>query len=173
MNCKLTYQTRSSGGYQERVYPSKIRSHILPGLAFSSFLLLAGSCLADWNFTGSMNSGRSNHTATLLQDGRVLGVGGIIGSQQPAEVYNPTIGQWSNTGSLGFDLAYHTATLLRDGKVLIAGGTSGALGGDSTEATLYDPATATFTATGSMSTSRSEHTATLLVSGDVLVAGGF
>jgi hypothetical protein len=166
-------KTLSSRVHHQRAKASvRARSNLL-GLTLSICFLAAMPCLAAWDFTGSLTFGRAHHTATLLRSGQVLVVGGIIGSQQPAELYDPTTGQWSDTGSLSDDVAYHTATLLRDGRVLIAGGTSAVLGGDTTAASLYDPATGTFTPTGSMNTPRAVHTAVLLATGEVLVAGGF
>jgi hypothetical protein len=126
--------------------------------------------------TGSLNEPRTDHTATLLDDGRVLVVGGAdlmdgIDNQASAEIYDPGTGRFSATGSMTQGRAYHTATLLASGKVLIAGG----YGGGTTpvsSAELYDPASGTFSATGSMSTPRDRHTATLLPNGTVLIAGG-
>jgi Galactose oxidase, central domain len=135
---------------------------------------------------GSMAQGRVLHTATLLQDGKVLVVGGAgtafnldptstgQSSSAPiatAEVYDPGSGTFSPTGSLATARTFHTATLLQDGKVLIVGGSDAAnksLG----SAELYDPQTGTFTATGSMTDIRSFHTATLLQDGKVLIVGG-
>jgi hypothetical protein len=56
-------------------------------------------------------------TATRLQDGRVLIVGG-----SPAEIYNPPTGTLTPAGNLNVARVSHTATLLSNGKVLIAGG---------------------------------------------------
>jgi N-acetylneuraminic acid mutarotase len=133
-----------------------------------------------WSFTGSLNTARQIHTATLLPDGKVLVAGGadfngiVIGS---AELYDPTSGTWSFTGSLNTARDGHTATLLPDGKVLVAGGQS--LVGDDgdsvfdvTSAELYDPATGTWTITGNLNAARYAHAATLLQNGKVLVAGG-
>ena len=84
-----------------------------------------------------MAQGRVLHTATLLQDGKVLVVGGAgtafnldptsagQSSSAPiatAEVYDPGSGTFSPTGSLAAGRTFHTATLLQDGKVLIVGG---------------------------------------------------
>lgn len=120
--------------------------------------------------TGSLNYGRSGHSATLLPNGKVLMVGGN-GSISTAELYDAGIGTFSQTGNLIVPRQYgNTATLLPNGKVLIVGGivahhTSG-------EAELYDPVTGIFAPTGSMAYGRVGHTATLLNNGKVLIAGG-
>jgi hypothetical protein len=75
--------------------------------------------------TGSMAIARTGHTATLLQDGRVLVTGGYVGTLGllTAELYNPATGTWSLTGAMTARRLWHTATLLPDGRVLIVGGT--------------------------------------------------
>jgi hypothetical protein len=127
--------------------------------------------------TGSMAVGRYLHTATLLQNGKVLIVGGALTStSEPdatAEVYDPATGIFTMTGAMKTAREQHTATLLADGRVLIVGGTTSAGVGDPTAtAEVYDPSTGSFSVTGSMAEARTYHTATLLPSGKVLVAGG-
>jgi large repetitive protein len=126
--------------------------------------------------TGSMQTAREGHTATLLQDGTVLIVGGdnSTGFLASAEIYNPATGMFTPTaGTMETARFGHTATLLTDGTVLVAGGLQPA--GVLASAEIFDPATGMFTPTsGSMETARAGHTATLLNdgSGRVLVAGG-
>ena len=106
-------------------------------------------------------------TLTLLQDGRVLLVGG-----NGAEIYDPATNTWRLTEQrLSAPRFKHTATLLTNGRVLIAGGTAGDAQGLAT-AELFDPETGTWSATGNMSAARVLHSATLLPNGLVLVAGG-
>jgi Bacterial Ig-like domain (group 2) len=133
---------------------------------------------------GSMFVARGWHTATLLQDGRVLLVGGAaVGGQpyafgqglQTAEIYNPVTGTFASTGNLPMPLYDHTATLLSNGRVLITGGMN-ATDPNSPIATaaaeIYDPATGVFTTISSMHDARARHGATLLTSGHVLITGG-
>jgi hypothetical protein len=117
--------------------------------------------------TGGMSVSRVFHTATLLNNGKVLVTGG---HDATAELYDSTSGTFAATGSMSVGRDSHTATLLANGKVLIAGGknVSGAL----PTAELYDPGSGTFTPTGAMATARAAHTATLLTNGKVLIAGG-
>ena len=124
--------------------------------------------------TGSMADFRSNFTATLLQDGRVLvaGGGGETYNRNSAELYDPTAGTFSPTGSMVKARRLQTATLLDDGRVLITGGRSP---NDATYASaeVYDPQSGSFIATGQMGASRQQFTATLLQDGHVLIAGGY
>jgi FG-GAP-like repeat/Galactose oxidase, central domain/Kelch motif len=124
-----------------------------------------------WITTGSLNIARSNYTATLLADGRVLVVGGYsyvdYNNLSSAELYDPATGTWGSTGSLNIPRSGHTATLLANGKVLVAGGDQ-----DGSSAELFDPSSGTWSVTGSLNIARFGHTATLLQSGKVLIAGG-
>jgi hypothetical protein len=125
-----------------------------------------------WSVTGSLNTARILHTATLLQNGKVLVAGGGVAPGLPntAELYDPVTGTWSPTGSLAAAHAGHTATLLPNGKVLVSGGTDNFSVLHTAE--LYDPTTGTWGPAGSPTWARSGHTATLLQNGSVLVAGG-
>jgi large repetitive protein len=148
--------------------------------------------IGTWTATGSLITGRAEHTATRLPDGKVLVAGGIPDNTEQlqlasAELYDLSTGKWSATGSMLTPRSKHTATLLANGKVLVAGGFCAPLGpgggatkgcpavedldGAIANAELYDPATGTWAATGSMATARYLHTATLLADGNVLVAG--
>jgi hypothetical protein len=124
--------------------------------------------------TGNMAVARFQHTATLMQNGKVLIVGGALTSTSnpvaTAEVYDPATGMFTMTGAMATAREQHTATLLADGRVLIAGGTTST--GATAAVEVYDPSTGTFSVTGSMAAARTFHTATLLPSGNVLVAGG-
>lgn len=131
-----------------------------------------------FRLTGNLNTARDTHTATLLQNGKVLIVGGNVwggGFARTAELYDPNTGTFSQTGNLLTPRAYHTATLLNSGMVLIIGGISGdPINGYTQLATaeLYDPNSGTFSFTGSLNIGRTSHAATLLSNGMVLVTGG-
>src|SRR5439155_10539200 len=77
-----------------------------------------------WSPTGSLNTARLYHTATLLPNGKVLVAGGgeTDLSSASAELYNTATGSWSPTVSFDTGRIFHTATLLANGKVLVAGG---------------------------------------------------
>lgn len=122
-----------------------------------------------------MPNGRSQATATRLNDGRVLVVGGF-GAENSAVLWDPTTNTWAPAASMATARIRQTATLLQDGKVLIVGGTNSGSGQapaaylDSAE--LYDAGSNTWSSAGQMANARSGHTATLLPNGHVLVVGG-
>jgi len=135
-------------------------------------------------FTGSLNVARDLHTATLLQDGRVLVTGGFDGTDRLAscELYNPETGAWSLTAPLGVERVFHTATLLQDGRVFVCGGNNRSLR-TMNWFELFDPATETWSSINfnddssldftRMQFGRQHHLATLLDNGRVLITGGF
>jgi hypothetical protein len=128
---------------------------------------------------GTLDTGRRNHTATLLLDGSVLLCGGFIQGTtitDRAERFDPSSELFTLIPArMRQPRAGFTATRLLDGRVLLAGGyyevSSGTLNVTGS-AELYDPATKLFTDTGSMAHARSDHAALRLPDGRVLVTGG-
>jgi hypothetical protein len=98
----------------------------------------------------SMTHERSRHTATLLEDGRVLITGGddLRNSYLPAsaELFDPVTGTFAPTGSLASkNRAGHTAIRLADGRVLLVGGMPYF---EMFWREIWDPATGMFTTPG-------------------------
>jgi hypothetical protein len=130
--------------------------------------------------TGSMATGRNFHSAILLNDGRVLILGGnaSLFSLSSGELYDPASGQFTPTGNLQMAREFHTATALPSGKVLVTGGVNWFSGPDAPEsqilssAELFDPVAGTSASIGNLENERVGHTATLLKDGRALIAGG-
>src|SRR5689334_22361884 len=107
-------------------------------LPFCISLALAQS-VGTFTPTGSMNTARWNHTATLLLNGKVLIVGGVQESGgASAELYDPCTGTFNAAGNTIVGQKRHTDNLLADGRVLITDGDG--------NAALYDPSLGTFSA---------------------------
>jgi hypothetical protein len=85
---------------------------------------------------------RAFHTATVLDDGSILVIGGAKTSTSQsaicadcrrlegttsASIYDPRTGSFSSTGPLAFPRLFHTATKLSDGRVVVIGGARSAL----------------------------------------------
>ena len=124
-----------------------------------------------WSAAASLVTGRGDHTATLLANGKVLVVAGFTngGYTAGAELYDPETDTWSYAGSVRHSRIYHAATLLANGNVLVAGGLNPHL---LATVDLYNPATNTWSALPDLSGPRQYLSATLLTNGKVLVAGG-
>ena len=129
-----------------------------------------------WTLTGSLTTGRTLHSATLLADGRVLVTGGqAVGTTQSlrsAEVYNPATGTWTSTGDMITGRTNHVAVRLQNGRVMVAGGVSVEQQTRLASVEIYDPSTGTWSATGNLVTARQLAGAVVLNDGRVLLFGG-
>jgi hypothetical protein len=125
---------------------------------------------------GKLNEARASHTATRMNDGKILIAGGMERNGvffDVADIFDPKMNNFARAkNKMSVERVSHTATLLPNGKVLLIGGWSNR---DVPEmsAEIYDPKTEKFTAIRNLNRRRSGHTATLLENGKVLITGGF
>jgi hypothetical protein len=123
----------------------------------------------------TMSAPRAAHTATLLQDGSVLLVGGCAADGCSAygatsERFDPRSNRFSPSGSMSIGRSSHSAVLLADGRVFVSGGwTRGVVTGTSE---IYDPKSGKFSSAAAMTTPRAGHTAVTLPDGRILLMGG-
>jgi hypothetical protein len=141
-----------------------------------------------WPESGYLLTSRFFHTATLLEDGKVLICGGIDRGDgdfisngwsgtilSSAQVFDPVNETMTTVGSLNRASFAHTATLLASGKVLITGGVESIVNGADyiyNTAEIYDPTTRAFTMLENIGEQRGYHSAVLLPNNKVLIADG-
>ena len=99
-----------------------------------------------WPTITSMNIGRMQHTASLLNNGKVLVAGGADSMTlvNSVKLYDYTTGAWSPTDSMQDRLIHHTASVLTNEN---------------------DPVAEHWTYTGIMTVSRIGHTSSVLTEG--------
>ena len=123
-----------------------------------------------WTLLGDMKVARARHSATLLNNGKVLIAGGGEGSNSRAEVYNPATAASAYTERMVTSRTRHLAVKLGNGSVVVVGGVNST--GELRTVEAYNPATNAWTAKAPMLVRRAFHTLTQLQSGKLLVAAG-
>jgi hypothetical protein len=116
--------------------------------------------------TDSMNTPRTWACGALLDDGRVLVVGGVSVNNEStgtAEIYDPSSGHWVSAGEIP-PFSQGVSVTLNDGRVLVVG--SGPTG------FLFNPATDTWSPTSANPIPVEGGNAVLLDDGSVLLISG-
>ncbi|CAN5282438.1 hypothetical protein BH09BAC5_BH09BAC5_06280 [soil metagenome] len=125
-----------------------------------------------WSTGPSMNNARANFASVVLNDGRIMAIGGSVSYSNDCtascEIFDPATNVWTFADSLPYGLYAHKAVKLLNGKVLVAAGIP-----SSTACYLYDPVSNHWTATGSSIAPHSDGASLLeLTDGRILLSGG-
>ncbi|MGK3997723.1 Kelch repeat-containing protein [Sorangium sp. So ce1024] len=168
----------------------RLGSALALGLAMLPTGVAWAASAPSWESVPSMITPRGEHTATVLQDGRVLVAGGFpvvdalpytsleAMSLREVEIFDPATRTWSRAAPLAQPRSGHAAILLPSGRVLVAGGRArnglpAGAGALLSSVEIYDPTSDTWTAAAPL---RMPHPAPsmMLVDGrPVLVGAGF
>ena len=150
-----------------------------PDRALSLVDVFDASC-GTWSRAAPLKVARAGHRAVLLNDGRVLVVGGFTypptsnNVQSTTELFDPATRSWTLAASMTDSRFDFDTVLLPDGRVLVAGGSNNATDGEYgalSSAEVYDPIANTWTALPLMHDRRRRPTVAMLSDG-VYVAGG-
>ena len=133
-----------------------------------------------WSSGTSFTDARALHGTTLLEDGRLLVVGGYDGGSDntlaSAELYDPDGDTWTSTGSMAESRGRHGVILLPNGEVWAGGGLQRTNGArtceDMASAEIYSPTTGLWRRAKAMAVGRYTFGALLLPSGGVFMTGG-
>lgn len=121
-----------------------------------------------WAPTGSLQTARYGHLASILPDGKVLIAGGSVAN---TELFDPATGSFTAGPStpLFFLTYYSQSVTMPNGRVLLVGGNN-----DKKALAVYDPGTNTFlSVAATLSSARNDGRASLMKDGRVIVTGGY
>jgi len=162
-------------------------------LAIAGMVLFMSACAVSpasvlkgqgsWSSFQHNENGRSEETAAVLHDGRVMVVSSNFNGSPDSttEIYDPRQRSWSTASDMPEAVNSPTATVMADGRVLVAGGGVNANAGVHAQPTppqavnsalIFDPSSGTWTKVAPMNQSRYMQSAVLLSDGRVLVIGG-
>jgi hypothetical protein len=149
------------------------RTVLVAALACAALASPAQATNFAWTPAGEIGLPRYGAAPAVLNDGRVL----MVGGRDPAgrrdtntvERWDPATNAWTAVAAMHESRAWPTAVTLRDGRVLVAGGAFQPM---YHSAEIYDPATGGWTRTADSSAPHSNAPAIVLGDGRVLLVGG-
>lgn len=142
--------------------------------------LALSACLATGAGTEDvqLSTPRAAHASIVLDDGRVLLIGGCVRdgceagpNSATVDIFDPGSRTITEAGRLIGIRVSAKAARLPDGRVLIVGGWEA--GEASADAEIFDPATGRSRSAGTLSTTRGDVSVATLADGRILIVGGF
>jgi hypothetical protein len=138
---------------------------VLAGGSYENSPRIFDPATSTWTAVAPQLQGHTEGTAIVLDDGRVL----VVGGGDQAELFDPVTSSWTATQPMAHERRRPALARLADGRVLAAGG----MGQTCTSTTeVLDPATGTWTPGPAVGQERSSALAATLSNGDVVVFGG-
>lgn len=139
-------------------------------------MLTDGPVLKRWVTLSGPAPAVSDHTATLLDDGKVLIAGGIEGSSATSRtakawLYDPKTKKFTQTAAMSTAREWHAAFKLADGRVMVAGGHTGVSSSTATTE-IYNPKTGKWSAGPALPQPRGEAAAVRLSTTRFVLIGG-
>lgn len=103
-----------------------------------------------WWSTGAMTDvrGRSRHTLSVLDGGRVLACGNEWWGRSSTEILDLGTGEWRGAAAMAIGRMGHSATALVDGRILVIGGYDNTLNARQATIEAFDPAVEAWQAIG-------------------------
>lgn len=125
----------------------------------------------EWASIAPMKVGRADHSTILLDDGRVLVVGGLgdIGTLRSVEIFDPVLGEWVVAADTVHPRRDSILVKLTDGRVIAAGGQQSQT---ISTAEIYDPETNEWVELPDLNVGRQSGNGVALDDGRALVFGG-
>ncbi len=151
------------------------------GFVVSLMLLLSvstGTAQNQWRIFANLAEGRHHHRAISLRDGKILVIGGYVGSRailggtptKTTEFIDVNTGTVTSGPSMTFARAEFPTVELPNGDIIVLGGYSGTTVLSTVE--RYSVTEKKWTVAGSMQDSRRQHAAVLLNDDEILLFGG-
>ena len=125
-----------------------------------------------WVTVGKMNYPRYNSSSVVLNDGKILIIGGYTntGPTNTVEIFNPVDNTFTLTTSMNTKRYSHMAIKLLDGRVLVTGGSDGNSNLSSCE--IYNPVNQTWTSVADTNQQSANSTLILLNDGKIIRVSG-
>ena len=139
-----------------------------------AIIIVESSFAQLWTETSNFASPRNSQTLTMLNDGRVIQIGGNKGFQEftnTVEIYENTTDTWTVVDSVPYNIESHSAFLLSNNRVIILGGTIDATSTDSVY--VYNVTDNSWTPMSNMPKRLCNLSAQKLDDGRIFVTGGW